>query len=97
MVDKVTLPLYPHYLPTRPEGFTPTIDIPQFDIVEPGSRANPDKPEIFTSKANITKITPRCGTEIRGVQISSLSKNGLDQVALLAAERGVLVFVSLEK
>ncbi|PGH19865.1 hypothetical protein AJ80_03782 [Polytolypa hystricis UAMH7299] len=85
-------PLYPHYLPIRPEGFTKTIDIPPFDIVEPGSRADPAKPEIYTSAAQIKNITPRVGTEIRGVQISQLSNDGLDQVALLAAERGVLVF-----
>ncbi|KAK2783562.1 hypothetical protein FQN52_009566 [Onygenales sp. PD_12] len=85
-------PLYPAYLPVRPEGFSATIDVPPFDIVEPGSRADPAKPEIFTPTAQIQNITRRIGTEIRGVQISQLSNEGLDQMALLAAERGVLVF-----
>lgn len=90
-----TEPLYPHYLPTRPEGFTPTLDLPPFEAEEPGKRADAEKPEIFTSKAKIFNITPRIGTEIHGVQISELSETGLDQVALLAAKRGVLVFVRL--
>ncbi|KAK2812902.1 hypothetical protein FQN50_000923 [Emmonsiellopsis sp. PD_5] len=85
-------PLYPAYLPVRPEGFSATIDVPPFDIIEPGSRADPAKPEIFTPTAQIQNITRRIGTEIRGVQISQLSNEGLDQMALLAAERGVLVF-----
>ncbi|KAH7030450.1 hypothetical protein B0J12DRAFT_316714 [Macrophomina phaseolina] len=86
-------PLYPHYLPVRPEGFTPTLAVPPFDASEPGLRADPAKSEILAAKgASIQQITPRIGTEIRGVQLSALSKAGLDQVALMAAERGVLVF-----
>ncbi|KAK7732852.1 hypothetical protein SLS57_000795 [Botryosphaeria dothidea] len=86
-------PLYPHYLPTRPEGFTPTLNVPPFDATEPGLRADPAKPDILGAKGvGIQHITPRIGSEIRGVQLSALSKAGLDQVALLAAERGVLVF-----
>ena len=88
-------PLYPHYLPVRPEGFTPTLDVPPFEAAEPGLRADPAKPDLLGAKggASVLNITPRIGTEIRGVQLSALSKAGLDQVALLAAERGVLVFV----
>ncbi|KAL1641171.1 hypothetical protein SLS58_006279 [Diplodia intermedia] len=86
-------PLYPHYLPVRPEGFTPTLAVPPFDAAEPGLRADPAKPEVLGAKgASVQNITPRIGTEIRGVQLSALSAAGLDQVALLAAERGVLVF-----
>jgi len=87
-------PLYPHYLPTRPDGFSKAIDTPLFEGTEPGLRADPAKPEIFTSFSEVIEITPVIGTEIKGLQLSKLSKDGLDQVALLAAERGVLVFVS---
>ncbi|KAL2217153.1 alpha-ketoglutarate-dependent taurine dioxygenase [Thermoascus aurantiacus ATCC 26904] len=92
MPAKRTEPLYPDYLPVRPEGFTPTLDVPPMDISEAGSRADPALPDIRTPKAQLKNITPRIGTEIRGVQLSQLSKEGLDQVALLAAQRGVLVF-----
>jgi sulfonate dioxygenase len=89
-----TEPLYPAYLPVRPEGFTPTLDVPAFDANEPGLRADPQLPEILDSKAVLKNITPRVGTEIRNLQLSQLTQGGLDQVALLAAKRGVLVFVS---
>ena len=87
-------PLYPAYLPTRPDGFTPTIDVPPFDADEPGTRADPSKPHLLGGPGvKATNITPRIGTEVRGIQLSQLSKAGLDEVALLAAERGVVVFV----
>ncbi|XMA19043.1 hypothetical protein WAI453_011834 [Rhynchosporium graminicola] len=38
----------------------------------------------------IPQVSP--GAEIEGVQLSQLTANGLDQVALFAAQRGVLVF-----
>ncbi|KAJ0290197.1 hypothetical protein Brms1b_005129 [Colletotrichum noveboracense] len=87
-------PLYPAYLPTRPDGFQPTIDVPFFEADEPGVRAKKsNKLSVFkTQDANVENITPRVGSEIRGVQLSQLSGAGLDEVALLAAERGVLVF-----
>jgi sulfonate dioxygenase len=87
-------PLYPAYLPTRPDGFSATIDLPPFDSDEPGMRANRSKCSILASGAGVKDITPRIGSEIRGVQLSQLTESGLDEVALLAAERGVLVFVS---
>jgi sulfonate dioxygenase len=88
-------PLYPAYLPVRPEGFTPVLDIPAFDAEEPGLRADHGLPGILSSKASLKNITPRVGTEIRDLQLSQLTTAGLDQVALLAAQRGVLVFLSL--
>lgn len=89
-----TQPLYPAYLPTRPDGFQPTLDVPYFEAEEPGTRADSSKSSIFKSGVKVENLTPRIGTEIRGLQLSQLSKAGLDEVALLAAERGVLVFVS---
>ncbi|KAI8298534.1 Alpha-ketoglutarate-dependent sulfonate dioxygenase [Colletotrichum sp. SAR11_59] len=87
-------PLYPAYLPTWPDGFQPTIDVPFFEADEPGVQAKKsNKLSVFkTPDAKVENITPRVGTEIRGVQLSQLSGAGLDEVALLAAERGVLVF-----
>ena len=86
-------PLYPAYLPTRPEGFTATINVPEFNGDEPGLRADRVKPALTKAGAMLDDITPRIGTEVTGIQLSALGKEGLDEVALLAAERGVLVFV----
>jgi sulfonate dioxygenase len=50
---------------------------------------------LFT-KANsalkITKLTPRIGTEVTGLQLSQLSDAQKDELALLIGERGVVVF-----
>jgi hypothetical protein len=86
-------PLYSAYLPTRTDGYIAPIAVPAFDADEPGLRADPAKASLLKG-ATVENITPRIGTEIRGVQISSLGKEGLDELALLAAERGVVVFVS---
>ena len=88
-------PLYPAYLPTRSDGYARPTNVASFEADEPGLRADPSKPSLLKSGAIVTHITPTIGTEIRGVQVSELGKEGLDEVALLAAERGVLVFVSL--
>lgn len=40
----------------------------------------------------MTRLTPRIGTEISGVQLSELSDAQKNELALLVAERGVVVF-----
>lgn len=87
-------PLYPAYLPTRSDGYNAPVAVPLFEAEEPGLRANPAKANLLKG-ATTVDITPRIGTEVRGVQISALGREGLDELALLAAERGVVVFVSL--
>ncbi|TDZ21655.1 Alpha-ketoglutarate-dependent sulfonate dioxygenase [Colletotrichum orbiculare MAFF 240422] len=90
-----TQPLYPAYLPTRPDGFQPTTAVPYFEADEPGCRAKrSNKLSVFktTRDTKVENITPRVGSEVRGVQLSQLDEAGLNEVALLAAERGVLVF-----
>ncbi|SCU96601.1 LADA_0H01772g1_1 [Lachancea dasiensis] len=63
---------------------------------DPAFRANPELPNLFPkSAANETvvrKITPKLGSEITGVQLSQLSDAGKDELALLVAQRGVVVF-----
>lgn len=86
-------PLYPAYLPTRSDGYIAPIPVPLFEADEPGRRADPAKANLLKGATRVEKITPRVGTEIQGVQISQLDAKGLDELALLAAERGVVVFV----
>ncbi|KAL1408006.1 hypothetical protein Q8F55_004803 [Vanrija albida] len=87
-----TEPLYPAYLPVRPDGPTVPIDLPLFAADERGRHADPTLPELDNGSTKLQAITPRIGTEVSGVQLSQLTPAGLDQVALLAAERGVVVF-----
>lgn len=47
-----------------------------------------------TGDANVevSKLTPRIGTEIKGLQLSQLTTEQRNELALLIAERGVVVF-----
>jgi len=40
----------------------------------------------------ITKLTPRIGTEVKGLQLSQLTDDQKNELALLIAERGVVIF-----
>jgi len=62
-----------------------------FEHTDPGSRADPAKPHLLAN-ATTRDISPYIGTEVTGVQISELTPAGLDELALLAAQRKVLVF-----
>lgn len=64
-----------------------------FKHEDPGSRADPSFPNILPQKGEqVRHITPKFGTEIRGVQLSELGNKGKDELALLVAQRGVVVF-----
>lgn len=59
---------------------------------DPGSRANPAKPNLLGPGVTTNDISPYIGTEINGVQISQLSDAGLDELALFVAQRKLLLF-----
>ncbi|KAB5559569.1 hypothetical protein GE09DRAFT_60496 [Coniochaeta sp. 2T2.1] len=81
------LPVYDntaHFPPLEPFNFT-----------DRGSTADKSKRNLLSnsnSSLEVTKLTPVIGTEIRGLQLSSLSDVQKDELALLIAERGVVVF-----
>lgn len=61
---------------------------------EPGARANKDLPNLFPENGsqNLKKITPKLGTIVSGIQLSDLTPEGKDELALFVAQRGVVVF-----
>ncbi|KAL2848596.1 hypothetical protein BJX68DRAFT_267462 [Aspergillus pseudodeflectus] len=81
------LPVYDNetkYPPTEP-----------FEFNDRGHAADKAKPHLFETgdaRVKIDKLTPRVGTEIRGLQLSQLTDVQKDELALLIAERGVVVF-----
>nr|XP_019048464.1 hypothetical protein I302_02236 [Kwoniella bestiolae CBS 10118]OCF27394.1 hypothetical protein I302_02236 [Kwoniella bestiolae CBS 10118] len=83
-------PRYPQYLPSVEHATFP--DWEEVNYVDPGTRGTADKRHLFLPGSKHKNITPRIGEEIRGVQLSQLTKEGLDDLALLAAERGVVIF-----
>ncbi|ODO08987.1 hypothetical protein I350_02580 [Cryptococcus amylolentus CBS 6273] len=81
---------YPHYLPVWDKTKFP--DWTEVPYTDPGSRATADKRNLFVPGSTHKAITPSLGEEVDGVQLSQLTKEGLDDLALLAAERGLVVF-----
>ncbi|KAK4897732.1 hypothetical protein LTR27_004504 [Elasticomyces elasticus] len=83
---------YAAYLPVYDETttFPPT---KPFDFSDRGLLADKAKPNLLGApNALVTKLTPRIGTEIRGLQLSKLGDEQKNELALLLAERGVVVF-----
>ena len=62
------------------------------EFTDPGTRADPKKPNLLSQGTSINHLSPFIGSEVSGVQISQLNKEGLDELALLTAERKVVVF-----
>lgn len=63
-----------------------------FEHYEHGKDADTTYPELLPAGTTATKITPLAGTEVRGVQLSSLTAAGKDQLARFVAERKVVAF-----
>ncbi|ODO11289.1 hypothetical protein I350_00065 [Cryptococcus amylolentus CBS 6273] len=85
-------PKYPRFLP---EPFDPNevfIAEPPFEHIDRGLSADPNFPDLLPTSARVEHLTPVIGTEVRGVQLSKLSDEGRDQLALYVAQRGVVVF-----
>ena len=74
---------YAHLLPVfdKDEHFPP---LTPFEHVDPGSRAlNHPNPRAFLDNAtSVIEITPRLGSEVRGVNLAELDNDGRDQLAL---------------
>lgn len=66
-----------------------------FEFHDRGLDADPAKPHLLNTNdpnVTVTKLTPRIGTEIRGLQLSQLTDAQKNELALLIGERGVVVF-----
>ena len=84
---------FPEYLPT----WDPTQKYPPlkfFKYEDAGLKADPGFPNLFPKDKDfvVKRVTPKLGTEIEGVQLSSLDDAGKNELALLVAQRGVVIF-----
>jgi sulfonate dioxygenase len=81
---------YPNYLPTwDPEKKYPPLQ--PFVHTEHGKDADPNFPRLLEN-AKVTYLTSNIGVEINGVQLSSLTDKGKDELALFVAKRKVVAF-----
>lgn len=66
---------------------------PVKEFVPPKDRAffaAPSKSNLLNAATSVKKLTPYIGTELEGIQLSQLTSAQKDELALLAAERGVV-------
>lgn len=85
------MPQYPNYLPTwNPQELYPPLEA--FEHVEHGKDADTSFPNLLPSAAQVTDLTPSIGTEVRGIQLTSLNDAGKDELARFVAQRKVVAF-----
>lgn len=85
---------YQSYLPVYDES-THLRALEPFEFHDRGLDADKHKPNLIAKDnpdVKISKLTPVIGTEIRGLQLSQLNDEQKNELALLVAERGVVVF-----
>ncbi|CAO3635991.1 unnamed protein product [Cunninghamella blakesleeana] len=63
-----------------------------FEHTDPGHLADPKKASLYDNAESIKDLTPNVGTEIQGIQLSQLTDQQKNDLALLCAERGVVFF-----
>ncbi|ODV58947.1 TauD/TfdA dioxygenase family protein [Ascoidea rubescens DSM 1968] len=63
-----------------------------FPFVERGVNADPEKKAFFGAAKQVINLTTKVGTEIVGLQLSDLTDQQKDELALLVAERVVVFF-----
>ncbi|KAI8059473.1 hypothetical protein BC940DRAFT_221811, partial [Gongronella butleri] len=73
-----------------PEKVYPRIEA--FEHKDPGLLADPKKSSILDAATKVSDVTPTIGTVIEGLQLTKLTEQQKNDLALLAAERGVLFF-----
>ena len=61
-----------------------------FTHYEHGKDADRTFPDLFTEATSVTELIPSTGSEVRGIQLSALTKEGKDQLALFTAQRKVV-------
>jgi len=84
---------YPHYLPTwNPDELYPALE--PYEHYEHGKDADTSYPNLLPQGTAVTDLTPTIGTEVTGVQLSSLTAAGKDELARFVAERKVVAFRS---
>lgn len=64
---------------------------PNPNYVERGKNADPEKKALFAAAKEVRQLSPLVGTELVGIDLSSLNNKQLDELALLVAERVVVV------
>ncbi|KAL2065862.1 hypothetical protein VTL71DRAFT_3532 [Oculimacula yallundae] len=84
--------LFPNFLPVWEVPETKFPPLEPFEYIERALGADPLLPDLLGNDGKIEELTPAIGAEVFGVQLSKLTDKAKDQLALLTAEKKVLVF-----
>ena len=88
--EVLTLLQYPHYFPIwDPSQKCPPLE--PFQHEERASHADPDLANLVKSNVRMSHLTPSAGTELFNVQLSQLTDDAKNDLALLVAQRKVVV------
>jgi len=80
---------YPNYLPYWDDVTYPPLK--PFDAIEHGKDADPTFPNLLAN-ATVKDVTANIGAEVSGVELSTLSDAGKDELALFVAQKKVVAF-----
>lgn len=61
------------------------------DFVDKGKDSDPEKKSLFEAAEKVINLTPYCGTELVGISLTKLTNQQKNELARLAAERGVVI------
>lgn len=81
---------FPGYLPTWDKIWFE--ECPPFEFEDPALRASRDKPHLIRAGVEISHITPKMGSVLTGVKLEKLDDSAKNELALLIAERKIVVF-----
>lgn len=89
--EKIAPASFPNYLPVWDNETERYAPLTPFEHYDHGKDADPSFPDLLLKdQVEVDEITPFIGSEIKGVQLSKLSKEGKDQLALYVAKRRVV-------
>lgn len=84
---------FPNYLPVWDNETERYAPLEPFEHYDHGKDADPSFRDLFPEgKAQLDEITPEIGSEVHGVQLSQLTKEAKDQLALFVAQRKIVAF-----
>ncbi|KAL7421489.1 hypothetical protein Q5752_004376 [Cryptotrichosporon argae] len=87
---------YPEYAPVNdPSEVFPEIE--PFEQHDRACDADPALPVFYNDHVTVEPITPFLGVKVTGLDLASLDSAGLDQLALLTAQKGMVFFASNDK
>ncbi|KAM3065871.1 hypothetical protein ACMFMF_010799 [Clarireedia jacksonii] len=75
---------YPNYTPFK------LPDLVEHEFVDRGIHADPKKARLLTAASEVKHLTPFIGTELVGLQLTSLDDTQKNELSRLVAERGVV-------